>query len=77
MDKQMLYNMLEIDYLKMFNREISYDIYENQDLYPNDWFLNQDYDFKSKILLEALKKNITIKETDLYATIIEGNRKNR
>ena len=77
MDNKMLCNMLEIKYLKMFGRKITYDLNDNSDLYPNDWYLNNDYDLKSKILLEALEKKETIVNTTLYQSNIEGNHKSR
>lgn len=77
MDKEMIYNILEVKYLKMFGREITYDSNDNFDLYPNDWYLNNDYDLKIKILLEALEKKEKIANTILYQSNIEGCRKNK
>ena len=75
MDDKLLYNILEVKYLKMFGREITYELNDNYDLYPNDWYLNKDYELKNKILLEALEKKLMIVDTDLYQMNIEGNRK--
>lgn len=76
MDEEMLYFMLEIKYLKMFGREITYDLCDNSDLYPSDWYIDSDYKLKSKILLEALENKKKIIETTLYQNNIEGIRKN-
>lgn len=77
MDDKMICNILEIKYLKMFNREITYDLDDNSDLYPNDWYINQDYELKSRILLEAIKNNKKIENTALYQSTIEGIRLNK
>ena len=42
MDEKMVCAMLEVQYLKMFGREITYVPYANRDLYPYDWY--QIYD---------------------------------
>lgn len=77
MENKMLYNILEIRYIKMFGRNVSYDLSVNSDIYPSDWYSNDDYEFKSKVLMEALEKKINISETSLYQEIVEGIRKSR
>lgn len=77
MDKGMIYNILEVKYLKMFGREITYDSDDNFDLYPNDWYLNNDYDLKIKILLEALEKKEKIASTTLYQSSMEECHKSK
>lgn len=75
MNKKILCYMLEIKYLEMFGREVSYEIgNDNSDLYPNGWGLNDDYESKIEILKEALAKQIQIESTDLYQKSIEGVR---
>lgn len=75
MEEKMLYNILDVKYLKMFNRKITYDSNANSDLYPNGWYLNKDYKVKIKILIEAIENKKLIVDTDLYQNIIEGVRK--
>lgn len=75
MNKKTLCYMLEVKYLEMFGRKISYEIgNDNSDLYPNGWSLNKNYEAKIEILKEALEKQITIENTDLYQNSIEGVR---
>lgn len=75
MDDKLLYNILDVKYLKMFGRKVTYNFNDNYDLYPNGWYLIDDYEFKCRILLEALEKQEKIINTDLYQNNIEGNRK--
>lgn len=37
--------------------------------FSNEWNLCQDYKLKNNIIIEALKKNIIIEETELYKKI--------
>lgn len=37
-----------------------------EEIFPGDWYSSKDYNFKTKIILEAMKNNILIKETKLY-----------
>ena len=39
---------------------------EKDDIYPDGWYLIDDYVLKTKIITEAIKKRILIKDTDLY-----------
>ncbi len=44
---------------------------ENKDkneseIFPSDWYGSKNYNFKTKIILEAIKNNQLIKETELY-----------
>lgn len=78
MDKnQFLYEMLEVKYLKMFSREVTTDLSVNEDLYPRDWFGNQDYEKKISILIEALENKKKIVDTKGYQSIVEGVEKSR
>lgn len=70
MNEKLFCNILEVKYLKMFNRVVSYD--DNSDLFPNDWFSCDDYKFKSEILLESLEKKILIVDTTKYQKSIEN-----
>ena len=72
----MICNILTIKYLKMFNREISYDV-DNRDLFPSGWFSSTNYKFKNQLLLESLEKKLTIIDTTLYQQSIEEINLNR
>ena len=71
MNEKLFCNILEVKYLKMFNRVVSYDA-DNSDLFPNDWLSCDDYKLKSEILLESLEKNILIVDTTKYQKSIEN-----
>ena len=75
MDKELVYNLLEIKYLKTFGKNVTLNMEDDHDLYPNGWFLNSDYTVKSKILAEAINKKIKIIDTEAYQEIIEGVKK--
>lgn len=77
MDEKMVCAILEVKYLKMFGREITYDSYANIDLYPYDWHQIYDYKLKAKMMSEALDKKIKIQDTDLYMSTINPNIKTR
>ena len=77
MDEKMVCAILEVKYLKMFGREITYDPYANIDLYPYDWYQIYDYKLKAKMMSEALDKKIKIQDTDLYMSAINPNIKTR
>ena len=73
MNKQdIVYNILEIKYVKAMGREVSIDPRANQDLYPYGWFSNGNLIKKASILLEAIEKKCLIIETEGYAEIEEG-----
>lgn len=55
-----LYIIAELKYKKAHR-----DIPENK-LFPFDWYSSRNYVLKTKIILEAIKKNIEINKTDLY-----------
>lgn len=71
MDDKTVYAILEVQYLKMFGREITYKPNVNDDLYPYDWYQIYDYKLKAKIISEALTKKTTIENTDLYQSTIK------
>lgn len=68
-DEQFDYAMMELTYLKNFDREPEDD---NSDLYPNDWFRNQDYKKQFEILAEAVAENKRIAETKGYKDLRKG-----
>lgn len=72
---EMIYKMMEINYIKAMGREVSSNPIDNDDLYPLDWFSNQNYRKKIDILTEAIDKKILIIDTEGYNEIIEGIKK--
>ncbi len=68
-DEQFDYAMMELTYLKNFDREPEDD---NSDLYPNDWFRNQDYKKQFEILAEAVAENKRIADTKGYKDLRKG-----
>ena len=72
---EMIYKMMEINYIKAMGREVSSNPIDNDDLYPLDWFSNQNYRKKIDILTEAIDKKILIIDTEGYNEIIEGVKK--
>lgn len=68
----------DLDYKLYVLAEITYKK-ENEDkseeeLFPFDWYSIKNYKYKVEIIGEALKKNILIKETELYKERVEGIR---
>lgn len=58
MDKDYeLYILISLNYEQKNN---------NDELYPSNWNNSYDYKLKNKILLEAIEKNILIKDTMSY-----------
>ena len=55
-----LYVLAEMNYIK---RNPNLTRFE---LFPLDWYNIKDYFFKTKVLAEALKENLLIKDTTLY-----------
>lgn len=43
-----------------------------EELYPEDWFLINNYKLKNEIIAEALEKNILIKDTSKYLDFIQN-----
>ncbi len=39
---------------------------DRKDIYPDGWYSFDDYMLKTKIIAEAIRKKILIKDTDLY-----------
>ena len=61
--------LLQINYLKKYGREISDD---NRDIVPILFEVSDDWDKKTKILVEAINENKKIIDCKLYPTILEG-----
>ena len=57
-------------------REVSINVEDNADLYPQDWFSNNDYKKRIQILVEAIKNKCLIINTEGYQDIIEGVKTN-
>lgn len=55
-----LYVLAELSYV---NRHKDMNIF---DLFPIDWYEIKDYDLKIKIIIDAIKNNILIKDSKLY-----------
>lgn len=72
---EMVYKMMEINYIKAMGRKVTSNPLDNDDLYPLDWFSNQNYRKKIDILTEAINKKILIIDTEGYNEIIEGVKK--
>lgn len=64
--KEQLYLMMEINYLKENNRDINGN---NDDLFPLNWYLLDNYDKKAEILLEAINNKVKIVDTKKYQEI--------
>ena len=60
-----LYVIAEMNYINKFT-----NYYE--ELFPDDWFTIKDYKLKIKILLNSIKNNILIKDSELYIQIKEN-----
>ena len=68
-EKKLTCRILELAY----NKENGLTDFKNlRSLYPDSWFLNEDYDKKIQVLNEALKNNIRLEHTKMYASIVEG-----
>ena len=61
--KEQLYLMMEINYLKENNRNINDN---NDDLFPFNWYLLDNYEKKAEILLEAINNKVKIVDTKKY-----------
>ena len=53
-----LYVIAELNYKKLHANE--------ENIFPVDWYSTKDYKYKNEIIVEAIKKNITIEETELF-----------
>lgn len=55
-----LYVIAEMNYIEK-NKSVS-----REDLFPFGWYNIPDYKFKTKVIAEALKNEMLIKDTNLY-----------
>lgn len=65
-NEQLACKLLEFEYIKSRGRQVTYNLDNNYDLFPSDWFDNESYIVKIEILKEAIDKNILIHETEGY-----------
>lgn len=70
--EEIVYNIVNVRYIKAMGREVSANYRENSDLYPYGWFSIQDSNKKIEILNEAIEKKCLIKDTLGYLDVIEG-----
>ena len=61
LDHFKLYVLAEMNYIKQ-NQNLT-----KSELFPLGWYNIKDYFFKTKVLAEAIRKNILIKYTELYS----------
>lgn len=76
-NEKLIYQIMEIKYIKSRGREMSLESMANQDLYPSSWFSNTDYRKKTEILAEAIELGLLIIDTPKYQENIEGVRRSR
>ena len=72
MDKEFIYNILAVKYMKIFN------VKDEMFIFPLDTFFG-DIDAKIEILVDAINNNIKVSETDKFQEYLEGvytNKKN-
>ena len=63
--KEELYILLEASYVKR-EREKDELNFNEDDIFPYDWYMIQDYKTKIDILLESINNNQLIKDTPMY-----------
>lgn len=76
-NEKLIYQIMEIKYVKSMGREMSLEPMANQDLYPSSWFSDTNYKKKTEILAEAIKMGVLIIDTPKYQENIEGVRRSR
>ena len=60
-----LYVIAELQYKKIHG--------DSEDIFPMEWYSTKDYKLKTEIIAEAIKKNISVEETELYQqNMVEG-----
>ncbi len=52
--------------LAILNYKKKHPKIDNQELFPSDFYLNQDYHLKVEIIAEAIQKGIRVEDTDGY-----------
>ena len=60
-----LYILLEASYVKREKQKDELNFNED-DIFPNDWYRIKDYKTKIDILLESINNNQLIKDTPMY-----------
>lgn len=55
-----LYAIAELRYKEEHNND--------ENIFPIGWYSSKNYKLKTEIIAEAIKKNITIENTELYQT---------
>ena len=65
-DDYKLYILAELNYKDEYKDEIN-------DLFPNNWYNNNDYKLKTEIIGEALLNNIKIEDTSMYKEALKNN----
>lgn len=55
-----LYVSAELNYISR-NKTKTLD-----ELFPSGWYEIKDYDFKTKVIIDSIKNNILIKDSELY-----------
>ena len=63
--KEELYILLEASYVKR-EREKDELNFNEDDIFPYDWYMIKDYKTKIDILLESINNNQLIKDTPIY-----------
>ncbi len=74
-NEDIIYNILDVKYVKTMGREVSSNPEDNQDLYPKGWFSNNNLQLKADILAEAIEKKCLIVDTIGYSELEEGVKK--
>ena len=70
--EDILYSIIDINYIKTMGRSVSSDPIQNSDLYPPEWFFIKNLKIKIEVLNEAIEKKCLIKDTESYLNMIEG-----
>ena len=63
-----LYIIMETNYLKEINRNTTDD---NNDIFPFNWYLSNNYKLKTEILYDAIKTKKKIIELEKYQTLLK------
>lgn len=57
--------ILEVQYIKSHGYQVQ-DVKALTKLFPSEWYVDDYYALKAKILVDAIKNNCLITETDKY-----------
>lgn len=58
--------MLEMQYSELFEENFSQDITQDNNLFPNEWYIIKDFEKKIKILSDAIINKKKVEDTDLF-----------